>query len=363
MSMGEGVDYYNRMERKRRKTIAVILLSLILLFFISLMVGHTKYGPIELVTALLHKIIPAIESTLSNDNLLINVRLPRALVAVLVGMSLGTAGAVMQNTLRNPLVSPFTLGLSSASAFGATLMIVMMSEFTLPAITLMGSNFSMMYVLRILAAFGMGVGSMLIVLYISKFQRMSNATMILAGVILSYLFEAGIMMFKYIATDSQLRDITVWLMGGFGESTWAVVIILVPTVTVCLMFLINYAAKLNILANGDDVARNLGVDVPKLKRNALLLSTFAVALCISFTGIIGFVGLMAPHICSMIIGNDNRYLLPCSGMLGAVLLLASDTVGRVIADPMEIPVGVIMYILGGAFFMFLVFKGKWRSLS
>ena len=152
-------------------------------------------------------------------------------------------------------------------------------------------------------------------------------------------------------------------MGGFGESTWAVVIILLPIVAICIMFLLNYSAQLNILANGDDVARNLGVDVQKLKRNTLLLSTFTVALCISFTGIIGFVGLMAPHICRMIMGNDNRYLLPCSGMLGAILLLGSDTIGRVIADPMEIPVGVIMYIIGGAFFIFLVFKGKWRSLS
>ena len=361
--MGKGVDYYNRMEVRRKRTFIAILSLLVLVFFISLMVGNTRYSIADVITSILHRIVDSIEPTNSNDNLLINIRLPRSIVALLVGLSLGIAGAIMQNTLRNPLVSPFTLGLSSASAFGATFVIVILSGITLPAFQLMGSSFSVMYIIRILAAFVIGVGSITLVLYVSKFQRMSNATMILTGVILSYLFEAGIMMFKYIATDSQLRDITVWLMGGFGEATWAVAIILLPVVLVCVMFLLNYSAQLNILANGDDVARNLGVDVVKLKRNSLLLSTFTVALCISFTGVIGFVGLMAPHICRMIIGNDNRFLLPCSGMLGSILLLASDTVGRVIAYPMEIPVGVVMYIIGGAFFIFLVFKGKWRSLS
>ena len=361
--MGAGVDYYRRMEVRRRKTFLAISVLLVLLFFTSLMVGYTKYSLADVITSILHRIVDSVEPTTDNDNLLINVRIPRSIVALLVGISLGIAGAIMQNTLRNPLVSPFTLGLSSASAFGAALIIVVMSSIALPAFTLMDSNFSLMYVLRIIAAFVAGVGSITLVLYISRLQRMSNATMILTGVILSFLFEAGIMMFKYIATDSQLRDITVWLMGGFGESTWAVVIILLPVVAVCMMFLLNYSAQLNILANGDDVARNLGVDVVRLKRNSLLLSTFTVALCISFTGIIGFVGLMAPHICRMIIGNDNRYLLPCSGLLGSALLLLSDTIGRTVAAPMEIPVGVVMYILGGAFFIFLVFKGKWRSLS
>ena len=226
--MGEATEYYNAMEKRRKKTLAFIVVALILIFFISLMLGHTKYSPVEVFSSILHRIFDFIPSTLDSDNLLINVRFPRSIVAILVGVSLGVAGAIMQNTLRNPLVSPFTLGLSSASAFGATLIIVLMSGVALPSFTVLGSNFSMMYFFRILAAFGVGMGSMMLILYVSKFQRMSNATMILVGVILSYLFEAGIMMFKYIATDSQLRDITVWLMGGFGESTWSVVLILLP---------------------------------------------------------------------------------------------------------------------------------------
>jgi iron complex transport system permease protein len=282
-------------------------------------------------------------------------RLPRIFLCILTGASLAVAGVVMQGLLRNPLVSPFTLGLSSAASFGAAIAIVIG-----PGI--LSAWFFNNDLFIIFMAFLFSWLSMFLVYGISRARGTSQSTLILAGVVIGYLFQAGVMALKYLTSNDKLRDIVVWLMGGMWGASWNAVLILLPICLFTFIILERMAWDLNALAAGDDVAKNLGINVGRFRLTGLMVSTFAASCCLAFTGIIGFIGLMAPHICRMFIGNDHRYLIPCSALMGAAILLVSDTVARTIMSPVEIPVGIIMYIIGGVFFLFLILRGQGRGL-
>jgi iron complex transport system permease protein len=288
--------------------------------------------------------------------IVVGFRLPRIFLAILTGMSLAIAGAVMQGLLRNPLVSPFTLGLSSAASFGAAVAIVIG-----PGI--IGTWLFLSYDLFIVVmAFVFGWLSMLLVYGISRSRGTTQSTLILAGVVIGYIFTAGVMSLKYITNNDKLRELIVWLMGGMWGASWNAVLLLLPLCLISFILLERKAWDLNALSAGDDVAKNLGINVERLRLSGLIISTFAASCCIAFTGIIGFIGLMGPHICRMIIGNDHRYLIPCSALMGAAILLISDTVARTIMSPVEIPVGIIMYAIGGVFFLFLILRARGRGL-
>ncbi|MCK9632406.1 MAG: iron ABC transporter permease [Methanoregula sp.] len=288
--------------------------------------------------------------------IVVGFRLPRIFLAILTGISLAVAGTVMQGLLRNPLVSPFTLGLSSAASFGAALAIVLG-----PGILV--SYFLLSYDMWIVVfSFLFGWLSMILVYWISRSRGTTQSTLILAGVVIGYLFTAGVMALKYTTNNEKLRELMVWLMGGMWGASWNAVLLLIPLVIICFFLLERKAWDLNALSAGDDVAKNLGINVERLRLSGLMVSTFAASCCLAFTGIIGFVGLMGPHICRMIIGSDHRYLIPCAGLMGAAILLLSDTVARTIMSPVEIPVGIIMYAIGGIFFLFMIMRGKGRGL-
>ncbi|NMB79061.1 MAG: iron ABC transporter permease [Methanomicrobiales archaeon] len=288
--------------------------------------------------------------------IVVGFRLPRIFLAILTGISLAVAGTVMQGLLRNPLVSPFTLGMSSAASFGAALAIVLGPG-------LVAGLFLVSYDLFIIvSAFVFGWLSMLLVYWISRSRGTSQSTLILAGVVIGYLFTAGVMALKYVTNNEKLRELMIWLMGGMWGASWNVVLILVPLVLACFILLERMSWDLNALSAGDDVARNLGINVERLRLSGLMISTFAASCCLAFTGIIGFIGLMGPHICRLIIGSDHRYLIPCSALMGAAILLISDTAARTIMSPVEIPVGIIMYIIGGSFFLVLIMRARGRGL-
>lgn len=362
-------EIFYDLKRKKIILMSVLILLIFFAFVLSLCFGAVSVAIPDVLRAIGHALLPDLISPTDrvSELIIMRIRLPRALMTIVTGISLGVAGTVMQGTLRNPLVSPFTLGLSSAAAFGASLMIVvgpaMFGSLAAMSVVFMDSAFSSASVLRVLSAFGMGLVSMGLVLVMTRIKRMTNSTMILAGVVLSYLFQAGIMFLKYISSNSELRDVTMWMMGGFGSITWATFILVTPIVSVCTVMLMRQSMRYNALSCGDDVARNLGVNVNSLKRTSLLIVAVSVSACMAFTGVIGFIGLMAPHMCRMIIGNDHKYLIPCSAMMGAFILLLSDLVGRVVAAPEELPVGVIMYILGGIFFIYLICKGRGRGID
>jgi iron complex transport system permease protein len=290
------------------------------------------------------------------ETIVVGFRLPRIFLAILTGMSLAIAGAVMQGLLRNPLVSPFTLGLSSAASFGAAVAIVI-GPGVLAAICFVSYD---MFI--VLMAFLAGWLSMLLVYSISRSRGTTQSTLILAGVVIGYIFTAGVMSLKYITDNEKLRELIVWIMGGMWGASWSAVLLLLPLCLVAFLLLERMAWDLNALSAGDDVAKNLGINVERLRLSGLMISTFAASCCIAFTGVIGFIGLMGPHICRMIIGTDHRYLIPCSALMGAAILLISDTAARTVLSPMEIPVGIIMYAIGGVFFLFLIIRARGRGL-
>lgn len=371
---------YHAGSARRIALIAGLTIIVIVSAILSAGIGTIAIPPGDTILAIVHPPAAALNDVLSSSlpagaavfsGILVSIpapanpqaelivtgfRLPRIFLAILTGASLAVAGAVMQGLLRNPLVSPFTLGLSSAASFGAAIAIVIGPGIA-GAWFLLGDD-----IFIVLMAFLFGWLSMLLVYYISRSRGTNQSTLILAGVVIGYLFTAGVMALKYMTSNDKLRDIVIWLMGGMWGASWTAVLLLLPLCLICFFLLERRAWDLNALAAGDDVAKNLGIDVKKFRLTGLMICTFAASCCMAFTGIIGFVGLMAPHICRMFIGNDHRYLIPCSALLGAAILLISDTAARTIMSPVEIPVGIIMYIIGGIFFLFLIMRAKGRGL-
>ncbi|MEW6171518.1 MAG: iron ABC transporter permease [Bacillota bacterium] len=280
------------------------------------------------------------------------IRLPRIVLATITGMSLAGAGAVMQGVLRNPLVSPYTMGLSSGAAFGAALAIVLGTGL------IGGSYLDVSRWLIVINAFIFGGVTTLLAFSLARFKGMSPETLVLGGVAIGYLFQAGVSLLKYISNNDALKELVVWLMGGFWGADWRTVGLLTPVVLGCMGALLLYAWDLNVLGAGEDVAASLGIKVGRLRVVTLTLATLAASATVAFTGIIGFICLVGPHICRMLVGSDNRFLIPASCLVGAVLLLLADTLARTIIAPTELPVGIVTALMGSPFFIYLLIKKK-----
>jgi iron complex transport system permease protein len=370
----QDVHFLYREGTSRRFTfLALLLLLLVAAAIMSAGIGTVAISPTDTIIAAgqgsyqaMISMVPQLREPFmvvfpATDNpqagmIINNFRLPRIILAILTGLSLAVAGTVMQGLLRNPLVSPFTLGMSSAAAFGAAMAIVIGPG-------MLAALFFLSYETWIvLFAFLSGWLSMLLIYAIARSRGTNQATLILAGVVIGYLFQAGVLALKYLSNNDKLRELTTWLMGGMWGASWDAVILLIPCCIICFLILESMSWDLNTLAAGDDVAKSMGINVERTRLIGLVVATFVASCCIAFTGIIGFVGLMSPHICRMIIGNDHRYLIPAAGLLGALILLVSDTAARTILSPVEIPVGIVMYIIGGFFFLWLILRGKGRGL-
>jgi len=338
---------YTREWRHRWLVILGLVLVLILAVFVSLNMGSIHLAVSDVISAL----FSGDGISAQTKMVVLDLRAPRIILAILAGASLAVAGTVMQALMRNPLVSPFTLGMSSAASFGAACAIVMGS---LPLLALSFVQFQDAFI--VLFAFLFGIGSVFLIYAISLRKGSTSATLILGGVVLGYIFQAGLMVLQYTSNNEKLREITLWLMGGMWGANWSAIWIVTPVVVVSIIYLLWKAWDFNALLAGDEVAQNAGVEIKKIRIRGLFFCTLASSACLAFTGIIGFIGLIGPHIGRLLIGQDNRYLIPCSALLGAVILLVSDTIGRTIIEPVEIPVGVIMYLMGGIFFMYLLMR-------
>jgi iron complex transport system permease protein len=281
-----------------------------------------------------------------------NIRMVRIVGALLAGVGLAVAGVVMQCILRNPLASPFTLGISSAAAFGASFAIIFMGA---------GSSMTSIvsinnpYVTTICAFFFslLATGSILL---LTKITRVSAETMILAGVAISVMFSAGLSFMQYIATDSQLGNIVAWTFGDLGKATWSWNAIILMVLLPIVFYFFYKRWDYNALDAGEDTAKGLGVNTERERLVGMVLTSVLSAVIVSFFGIIAFIGLLGPHIARMIIGSDHRYLIPLSVILGAIILIIADGVGQVILYPSVIPVGIITSMLGGPLFIYLLIR-------
>lgn len=348
-------DIYQRSNARKLTVIAILFILLVLIALVSTATGVAGITVSDVARVIVSKIIPGLQlATISElaEVIVVELRLPRIFLAILAGLSLAGAGAVKQSVLRNPLVSPFTLGISAGASLGAAIAIVMGKS-------VLGSSFVVAGKYLIVGnAFLFGMITMLLIYAIAKIKGAIPETLILAGVALGYLFQAGVSSLKYFSDHEALKDLVVWLMGGLWGASWETVLILLPIVLVCLLLLERYTWDLNALSAGEEVAKSLGVNVDRLRLTTLILATLMASSTIAFTGIIGFIGLISPHLCRFLVGSDNRFLLPAAALMGAVLLLLADTLARTVLSPVELPVGILTSLIGAPFFLFLLLRKK-----
>lgn len=285
-----------------------------------------------------------------NAQIIRQLRLPRVVMAVLAGACLAVSGTVMQGLLRNVLVSPFTAGISSAAAFGASVAIVLGASVTgVGAVAILST------------ALTAALACAAFVFLLSWARQMRPETVILVGVALTYLFSALTATLQFIATDEQIAEIVRWTFGSVNAAGWRDVWVVLAMLLAGFPLVYAKSGALNALAfGGDDVARGLGVNIVAVRLGCGLLAVVLAAVVISFTGVIGFVGLVGPHIARLVIGGDHRYLLPFSVLCGGLLLLAADTIGRSLFAPVQIPVGIVVAYIGVPLFLNLILSRRRR---
>ena len=344
-----------------RARLALMLLSggLAVAFLLSVGIGAVAISPLQVLSILLERVGIAGLSTHESmqETVLLAIRLPRACLAVLVGAALAVAGASLQGLFRNPLADPGLIGVSTGAALGAAGVIVLGGSLSL------GLSAAWLDLLLPLAAFAGGLGTTLLVYRIaSREGRTEVATMLLAGIALNAIAAAAIGLLIFISDDQALRDLNFWLLGSLGGITWDRLLIAAPLMLAPAMALPLLARPLNGLLLGETEALHLGFDVERVKRIAILLTALAVGASVALTGVIGFVGLVVPHLIRLTLGPDHRLLLPASALLGAILLLLADLLARTVVLPAELPIGILTSCVGGPFFLWLLLRRRGLGL-
>lgn len=332
-------------------TISVIALFIIIIISSTLGVANISF--FQAIKILLSK-IPFLGDYIAIDNIkstsikiVLNIRLPRIILASLVGAALSIAGTAYQGMFKNPMADPYVLGVSSGAAVGASIAIILGLEKTF---------------------FGLGmttifafIGALLTIFIVYNIAKVGNkipvVTMLLAGVALSFLLSSFISLIM-IFNRQQVEKIVFWLMGSVSAASWKQVIILFPFVIIGIISIYIFSRDLNIMLTGDDTAKNLGIEVEKVKKILLIITSIVVAASVSVSGIIGFVGLLIPHTIRLLVGPDHRILIPFSAVGGAIFMIISDTLARTLIPPIEIPVGAITSVFGAPYFIYLLIKNK-----
>ncbi|MFZ4153954.1 FecCD family ABC transporter permease [Streptomyces pseudogriseolus] len=315
--------------------------------------AHTGAYPVpvgEVVASVLHRTgLGGTELDRVAESVLWNVRFPRIVLALLVGASLGCAGALMQGVFGNPLAEPGVIGVSSGAAVGAVAAIAL------------GLNFAGNWTVSLLA-FVAGLATVLLVYAMSRSGgRTEVVTLILTGIAVNAFAGALIGLFLFFADTAAVNQITFWQLGSLSQATWPKVLAVLPCAVLGLAVAPRYARRLDLLALGERPARHLGVDVERLRIVLVLVIALLTAAAVSVSGIIGFVGLVVPHLLRMAAGPGHRFLLPGSALLGALVLLAADLTARTVAEPAELPLGVLTALLGSPFFFWLLRRTRRRQ--
>ena len=329
--------------------------GLILLLFsiiVSLSIGTAKL-PLSHVWGILFQQLPFVgkyitpEWATSTEQIILKVRLPRVVLAILVGASLSLAGAGFQGVLRNPLADPYILGVSSGAAVGAAFIIlfnlqsVLFGLWTIPIVAFITALLSLLVVLRLANVQG-------------QYQL---ETIILAGVVVSAFLSSFVSLMVSLS-DKVVNQIVFWLMGSLAMQGWSFIIVLIPYVVVGFVVLLAYSQHLNLFVLGERQAAHLGINVKRTRLTILIVSTLITAAAVSIVGTIGFVGLVVPHLVRLIVGPDYRVIIPITAIAGAIYVLWADTLARTLLSPTEIPLGVVTAFLGAPFFGYLLRRSK-----
>jgi iron complex transport system permease protein len=339
-------DYQHYIGRKLLfMAIMIALLGLIGAFIVT--IGPLDISVFDVYKVLLSSLFPGYFATEGLPSQVVwNIRLPRIIAGLMAGFGLGICGCVMQAVLKNPLASPFTLGISAGANFGVAVAAVV-------GVGVIGGPY-----LLVGNAFLFAMLCALFIIALASFKGATSETLILAGIAINYLFGSLSDLFKYFATDEQLRVMVSWGMGDLSAFSWNNFLLLLGVFVICTPLLYLKANDLNIMAIGDENAKSLGIEANRVRMFSMLVASLLIATIVCFTGTIAFIGLVAPHMARMVIGSDHKYLFPASGLVGALVLISADAIGMNILRPTMIPTGIMTSLLGVPFFMYLILKRK-----
>jgi iron complex transport system permease protein len=336
-----------------------LFISAVGVLLVALVVLSICLGAATLPLADVGRTLMGISISPQMDAIIWRIRLPQTLAAAIGGAALAVTGAVMQSVLRNPLGSPFTLGISHAAAFGAALSVMLLGSGTMSS-TLVGAvTISNPYVTTA-SAFVCCVLTAGVIIGIARIRGATPEIMVLTGVALSALFSAGIMFLQFFADDVQLAAMVFWTFGDAARASWPEIVIMALVTLTAAVFFFLKRWDYNAVDGGDETAKGLGVRVERVRTQGMLVASLVTAVTVAFLGVIGFVGLVCPHIVRRVIGGDHRFLLPGTLLMGSVLLLASDTIARLMLAPNVLPVSVLTAFTGAPVFIYLILKGYRR---
>ena len=338
--------------------LAGLSICLVLSTLFSLAVGAVSIPVQDVAVILLRKLglFSSVEVESMHEIVLYSIRLPRIFMTLLIGASLGLSGACLQGLFRNPLVEPSLIGVSGGSASAVVLIIVFGGSFSIPAAGMMHD-----FILAIAAFLG-GLAATFFVLKLSNQRGKTNiAVLILIGVAINAMAGAVIGLAIFYADENQLRTFTFWTLGDLGGASWDKLMIAVPMLLLSSGMLLGFSKSLNALALGEAEAFHLGVDTERTKRNIILLSALGVGVSVSMAGMIGFIGLVVPHVIRVSFFPDNKLVLPASIICGALLLVLSDLIARTIVSPAELPIGVVTALIGAPFFIALLMNAHRKN--
>ena len=351
---------YRRYIRRKWLVLFVLVAILCTCVVVSISVGSSGLTISEIVTALLGK------GTAQTSAIIWNIRMPRIVTGIMVGIALALAGCIMQNVLRNPLASASTLGVSQGASFGAAFAIVCLDAGAqVNASTSAAAAVSRTdRCLVTLCAFIGGFLTTVIILGLSRIARVSPATMVLAGVALSSLFSGGTTIVQYFADDVKVASVVYWTFGDLGRANWQEIASIFAVTVIALLYFLANRWNFNAMESGADTAKSLGVAVDRLILISMTLCSLMAAVSTAFVGCISFIGLISPHMVRKFVGNDYRFLIPASALMGAIVLVLSELVSRMIVAPSILPIGALTSFLGAPMFLYMIFKRggiKWSK--
>lgn len=334
--------------------LSCLLAALVGASLIALTVGAAGI-PLARLPAAIGLAEPASGNSLAvRDQLVLwSIRVPRIVATAMVGSLLAVAGALMQGLFRNPLADPALVGVSSGGAFAAAAAIVITDSALGVHLRFMQNE-----LLPVAAFLGSLATTMILYSIASREGRTSIAVFLLAGLAIAAIANAGIGILVYIADDRQLRDITFWMMGSLSGATWAKTATVAPVLSIALVVCVMIARRLDLLVLGESEAFHSGVDVERLKRISIVLISAMTGVAVSICGVVGFIGIIVPHLLRLVIGPGHRLLLPASAVLGAILLVGADTLARTIVAPAEMPIGILTAAIGAPFFLAMLLRQR-----
>ncbi|MHA1270942.1 MAG: FecCD family ABC transporter permease [Candidatus Helarchaeota archaeon] len=338
----------------RRKYLFVIIttIALIIFFFVALSLGSANLTYYEIFQTLIGN------GDVVSNAIIFKIRMPRIIAAILVGIALSVSGAVMQSVLRNPLGSPYTLGISPAASFGAAFAVIVLGAGSVHSASADAVILNNPYLVTT-CAFGWCLIGTFTILIAVKYKGANPETMVLMGIIIGSLFNAGTTALEYFADNVQLASIIYWSFGNLSKGDWNYVFILTIIILPLTLYFIQNALNYNALDAGDDVAKSLGVNYKRTRIISLVVASLTISVVVAFYGIIAFVGLVVPHLVRRILkSNNSQFILSSSALFGGLFLLIADTLARTIISPLILPVGVLTSFLGAPMFIYLLIKKK-----